>query len=130
MLRKEKMSKELEENKAVLQAILSEHYGRDVSITNTAALLRLHELVERGESSKDLEADLRRIHVSEQQKLERMPKPETEAQIMECQYRQHVADGLLEAIEEAQRANDRKKYEKDPTKKRQRRRYRGQEFER
>jgi len=130
MLRKEKMSKELEENKAVLQAILSEHYGRDVSITNTAALLRLHELVERGESSKDLEADLRHIHVSEQQKLERMPKPETEAQIMEYQYRQHVADGLLEAIEEAQRANDRKKYEKDPTKKRQRRRYRGQEFER
>jgi hypothetical protein len=124
------MSKELEENKAVLQAILSEHYGRDVSITNTAALLRLHELVERGESSKDLEADLRHIHVSEQQKLERMPKPETEAQIMEYQYRQHVADGLLEAIEEAQRANDRKKYEKDPTKKRQRRRYRGQEFER
>ncbi|MGG1757061.1 nickase, partial [Geobacillus stearothermophilus] len=83
-----------------------------------------------GESSKDFEADLHRIHVSEQQKLERMPKPETEAQIMEYQYRQHVADGLLEAIEEAQRANDRKKYEKDPTKKRQRRRYRGQEFER
>ncbi|MED0649895.1 MobQ family relaxase [Aeribacillus pallidus] len=131
VLKQDKMNKELEENKTVLKVRLQEHYGVELSITNTEVLLRLQELVEKGESRNNLTEDLQKIQKNAQ--LEQnvsAQNQETAEQILEQQYAKDVADGLFRALEEIQRANEHKKYEKDPTRKRQRKRYRGQDLER
>lgn len=119
------------DNVKLLRVNLQKHYSDSLDhISNAEVLLRLQDRQDRGQSTGYVDQDLSHIHKEFKDELSNKPVViETAEQQIEHQYSQSVANGLFQALEQAQRANENKKYEKDPTEKKQRRRYRGQELD-
>lgn len=130
-LQKAKLSKELEGNKEVLRAELQKHYAIDSlsKVSNTEVLLQLNSIIKRGESTGNLKRDIEVLKQTFEKERDVQRQPQLQEEFVQ-QHSQEVADGFINAIKEVQRANEHKKYENDPTKKRKRRRYRGQNLER
>lgn len=128
-LQKNQHEKDLAGNTELLRAHLQKHYSDSLDhINNPEVLLRLQDQQQQGISFGRLNEDLNSIHKRYKGELENRPAPVTQEQQIEHQYSQSVANGLFQALEQVQRANENKKYEKDPTEKKQRRRYRGQDL--
>ncbi|SFS99679.1 MobQ family relaxase [Paenibacillus sp. 453mf] len=131
-LQKDRHEKDLAENVQLLRVNLQKYYSDSLDhITNAEVLLRLQDRQDNGMSSGRVDQDLNVIHQQIAKEINDKPMDNsfTPDQQVERQYSQSVASGLFQALEQAQRANENKKHEKDPTEKKQRRRYRGQELD-
>ncbi|AOZ94886.1 MobQ family relaxase [Paenibacillus crassostreae] len=134
-LQKEKHEKDLVGNVQLLRASLQQHYSDQIEyITDVEVLLQLHDRQEKGLSTDKVDVDLEQIYekykkYNSDQSPVNMSDSSTPEQKVEYQYSQSIASGLFQALEQAQHANENKKHGKDPTEKRQRRRYRGQELD-
>lgn len=131
-LQKERHEKDLAGNVQLLRVNLQQHYSDSLDhITDADVLLRLQDRLNNGMSTGRVDQDLNAIHQQITKEINDKPVDSsfTPDQQVEHQYSQSVASGLFQALEQVQRANDNKKYEKDPTEKKQRRRYRGQELD-
>ncbi|MDR6726115.1 hypothetical protein J2W91_004621 [Paenibacillus amylolyticus] len=131
-LQKDRHEKDLAGNVQLLRMNLQNKYYDSLDlITDVEVLLRLQDHQDKGMSSGSVERDLHEIHQEFTKEMNDKPMDNsfTPNQQVEHQYSQSVASGLFQALEQAQRANENKKHEKDPTEKKQRRRYRGQELD-
>ncbi|MGM1023739.1 MAG: MobQ family relaxase [Bacillota bacterium] len=134
-LQKNRHENDLKGNVELLRLDLQKKYTESLdSIHDAEVLLQLHDRHGKGLSHGNVEDDLREIYNKfkrldenyTQQSDGRLYTPE---QRVEQDYSRNVANGLFQALEQLQRANDDKKHEKDSTVKKQKRRYRGQNLE-
>ncbi|WP_068505889.1 MobQ family relaxase [Paenibacillus kribbensis] len=134
-LQKDRHEKDLVGNVELLRVSLQQKYSDSIEhISDAEVLLQLHDRNEKGLSSGKLEIDLQEIYTkfkrAEEVYSHQTSNPaSTPEQQVEQQYSQSVANGLFQALDQIQQANQNKKHEADPTEKKQRRRYRGQELD-
>lgn len=131
-LQKDRHEKDMAGNVQLLRVHLQKHYSDSLDhITDAEVLLRLQDRHDNNMSTGRVDQDLIMIHqqVTKEFNDKPMDNSFTPDQQFEHHYSQSVASGLFQALEQAQHANESKKHEKDPTEKKQRRRYRGQELD-
>ncbi|UOR14098.1 MobQ family relaxase [Halobacillus amylolyticus] len=119
-LQKKNLSKEIEGNKKLLKSALDKHYGYDTQITNTEALIQLNTKITDGRSKGNIRQDIKQIQADNNHVKGKGNYDQTPQQKIESQYMSHVADGMLQSLDEIQKANEEQKYRKEPTKKRRR----------
>lgn len=130
-LQRERHEKDLAGNVELIKVELQSHYSDSLeSIKNAEVILQLKDRHEKGLSTGRVDQDLHLI-ISKFEKENANTSDQTltpEKQI-EKAYSQHIVSGLLQVLDQVERANKNKKRGKDPTEKKQRRRYRGQHLD-
>lgn len=130
-LQKDRHEKDLAGNVQLLKVELQKHYSDSLDpIKNAEVLLQLQDRHEKGLSSGRVDQDLNLI-LDEFTKEKANPSDQTftpEKQT-ENAYSQSIASGLLQALEQVERVNKNKERGKNPTEKKKRRRYRGQQLD-
>lgn len=130
-LQRERHEKDLAGNVGLIKVELQSHYSDSLeSIKNAELILQLKDRHEKGLSTGRVDQDLHLI-ISKFEKENANTSDQTltpEKQI-EKAYSQHIVSGLLQVLDQVERANKNKKRGKDPTEKKQRRRYRGQHLD-
>lgn len=131
-LQKKTFTNELQGNHETLRNELETQYDSELlaNVTHTEVLLRLYQLSEQGQSTGNLHHDMILVQREFEKEKEIHPNSKSAEEKIQLQYSQNVTDGLFQALEQIQRAQEDMKHEKDPTKKRQKRRYRGQDLDR
>lgn len=130
-LQKDKFSFELEGNKELLRAHLSEFYSaKDLKpITHAETLIRLDNLLKERKGTADIQRDIKQLHIEHKQTEDKTPHLQNASQQMEKQYVSNVADALLQSLDEIQKANEEQKYKKEPKERKRRRHQKGMDHE-
>ncbi len=126
----EKTEKELARNIKLIKENIERHYNTSIPHNmNNEMLIKLHQNIGNGNASSDLENDAAAIYKETDNRIKNTNYEPTPSHQLQNQYDQNLANGLLQALEQIQRANEQKR-ENEFNNNKQRKRNRGNSLDR
>jgi len=130
-LRKKTLSQELKGNIAFIKAELGERYSSKSleQVSHPETIIRLHAMNKQEKSTGILQKDISQLYQEQKKAEANTPTVQTPNQQVEKQYMSHVADGILQSLDEIQRANEENQKKPEPKTKKLKRKRHQKDFE-